>query len=619
MNYLKVEGLTRSYGTLVFFEKINFIINKGDKVAVVAKNGSGKTTLLNSIAGIDPPEEGKIEFAKDIAPEYLLQNPDFNPDDTVMDAVFNSESVEVSIIKDYEKSIERSDYERMERLISEMDRLELWDYEARIKQILSVFKIDDTSQKTATLSGGQKKRLALANTLINEPDFLILDEPTNHLDLDMIEWLENYLTRSNSTLLMVTHDRYFLDRVCSNILEIDNRTIYSYSGNYSYFLEKREERIQNMISETEKARNLLRTEQEWMSRMPKARGTKAKYRVDRYYDLKDKAGNNYSDDNTEIDIQAERLGKKIIELKQVSKAFGDMKILQDFSYKFRRYEKVGIIGRNGSGKSTFLNVLTSVIDTDSGDVIYGQTIKIGYYKQTGINIEKGKKVIEFISDISDKIPGAEGSFLTAGAFLRKWGFDDSSHYVEVEKLSGGEKRRLYLMTVLMRNPNFLILDEPTNDLDIMTLNTLEEYLKSFNGCVIIVSHDRFFMDKVVDNLFVFRGDAVVENFPGNYSQFREAEKTREKFERSTFDKNKPGKKEKKTEDKKKKLSYNEKKEFKSLEKEIENLENEKSDIETALSSGNLNSEELTQKSERIAELLHLIDEKTDRWIELSEL
>jgi ATP-binding cassette subfamily F protein uup len=620
MQYLKVEELTRSYGTLVFFDKIGFVINRGDKIAIVAKNGAGKTTLLKTLYGIEPPENGKIELSKDISVAYLPQEPDFDPEETVIDSVFNSENTEVKIIKEYENAIVAGDTERMDKLIPEMDRLNLWDYETRIRQILSVFKINEVDKKTGMLSGGQKKRLALVNTLINEPDFIILDEPTNHLDLEMIEWLENYLTRSNATLLMVTHDRYFLDRVCNMIFELENQTLFTYKGNYSYYLQKRQERIDQAKAETDKAKNLMRNELDWMRRMPKARGTKAKYRVDRFYDLKDKASKNYNEDKLDIDIEAGRLGKKIVEFENVSKSFGQIKILNDFSYKFKRFEKLGIIGKNGTGKSTFLNILTEVIKPDQGRIIHGETVKTAYYKQTGIITDENKKLIEVISEISDKIPAGEGKFMSASAFLRKWGFNDPMHYVEVHRLSGGEKRRLYLMSVLMDNPNFLILDEPTNDLDIMTLNILEDYLKSFNGCVIIVSHDRFFMDKVVDHLFVFRGDAKVEDFAGNYSEFRDYEKQNEKdVRREEKKEKKENKLENKNKKEKTKLSFNEKREFEQLENEIEQLESEKENLEAELSSGKLKPDELTEKSQTIGQLIETIDKKTERWMELSDL
>ncbi len=618
ISYLQAENLTKSYGEQALFENISFGINKDEKIALIAKNGTGKTSLLNIITGKDTPDSGNVSKKSDISIGYLEQNPPVDDQKTVLEQVFASSNQIIETIKNYEKALASANEEAMQEAIDLMDFYKAWDYELQVKQILTQLKIDDLNQIVGQLSGGQKKRIAMANLLINEPDLLILDEPTNHLDLEMIEWLEKYMQKTKSTLLMVTHDRYFLDRVCTQIIEIDNNTVFFYKGNYTHFLEKREERINIHNLNVVKAQNLMRKELEWINRMPQARGTKAKYRVDNFQVLKEKAAGKMTDQRIEMEIQTRRLGKKILELYGISKSFGDLKIVEDFSYKFSRNEKIGIVGNNGSGKSTFLNIITENLEPDAGRIEKGETVVYGYYKQTGIKIDDNKKVIEVIKDIAESITLGNGKVLSALQFLEYFLFDAKMHYSLVSKLSGGERRRLYLMTVLMQNPNFLILDEPTNDLDIMTLNVLEDYLLSFSGCLIIVSHDRFFMDKVVDNLFVFEGNANIRNYPSNYSDYYQLKKEKEK-ELKILEKEAKPEKEKPEKEKARKLTFKEKQEFDALEKELHLLENEKKSLEDALSSGTLSTPEIVEKSKRISELLEIIDQKEMRWLELSEI
>lgn len=623
ISYLQVENLSKRYGERVLFENISFGIGKGQKVALIAPNGTGKTSLLNIIANIDSSETGTVIFKNDIKLGYLKQNPDINDDNTVIDELFANNSEEMILIRKYEYMIENNIHDGLDEILAKMDTLKAWDYEAKIKQILTKLKVPDFNQKISELSGGQKKRVGLAKIIISEPDILIMDEPTNHLDLEMIEWLEEYLFKTNATLLMVTHDRYFLDRICNHIIEIDNNQIYTYNGNYSYYLNKRDERIANKTAEISRAQNLMRTETEWIKRMPQARGTKAKYRVDAYEDLKQVASQKINDEKLEISIKGARLGTKILEIESLNKSFGDLKIVNDFTYKFTRGEKIGIIGKNGVGKSTFLNIITGSVPADSGTMEHGETVVYGYYRQDDYDIDESKKMIDVIKDIAETITLGDGSVLTASKFLEYFLFNDKQQYSYVGKLSGGEKRRLYLMTVLMRNPNFLILDEPTNDLDIITLNVLEEYLKNFNGCVIIVSHDRFFMDKIVDHLFVFEGDGVIRDFHAPYSIYREFQKEEEKrlkkleSESKKIVENKVLKT-KLEDDKPKKLSYKEKIEFESLEKDIEKLNAERLEVENALNSGSLSSDELTEKAKRIGEIIDELDDKEMKWLELSE-
>ena len=618
ISYLQVENLSKSYGDLTLFEGIHFGVGQGQKIALIAKNGTGKTSLLNIIAGKDSQDNGEIIFRNDIKLAYLQQNPELDNNNTVLNEVFNSDDPVLSVIRDYEKVINDNDEEKMTEILEKMDQYKAWDYENKVKQILSKLKITKFDQIIGELSGGQKKRVGLAKVLITDPDFLILDEPTNHLDLEMIEWLEEYLNKSKGTLLMVTHDRYFLDRVCNEIIEMDANSIYTYKGNYSYYLDKRSERIENTNAEVGKAQKLLKTEQEWMRRMPQARGTKAKYRIDAFYDLKKKAAGGFREDSMDLDIKSARLGKKILELEGLHKSYGDLKILEDFSYKFQRGEKIGIVGKNGTGKSTFLNIITRNIEADSGSIEIGETVVYGYYKQDGITINENEKIIDVIKDIAESIDLGNGKVMSASQFLEYFLFPTKTQYNYVSKLSGGEKRRLYLMTVLMKNPNFLILDEPTNDLDIMTLNVLEEYLMNFKGCLIIVSHDRYFMDKVVDQMFVFEGMGKIRNFPGNYTIYRDTVEEEEKELKKVEKTVKPKKEKPKSNNTTKKLSFNEKREFEQLEVDLENLNTEKCELETAMSSGTLSNDDLIQKSTRIEEVINLIDEKELRWLELSE-
>ena len=617
---LQIDKLTKSFGDLVLFSDISFGIAEGDKIGLIAPNGSGKTTLLNILSGKEPYDSGRVVFRNDIRLAYLDQAPAFDPAMTVLETCFNTDSEAVKLIARYEEVMASANQEGLDELLAGMDMLNAWDYEQRIKQILSQLKITDFHQKIGELSGGQVKRVALANVLISEPELLIMDEPTNHLDLEMVEWLEEHLTRNNISLLMVTHDRYFLDRVCNQILEIDQKQIFSYKGSYSYYLEKRDERITTQNAETDKARNLLRKELDWMRRQPQARGTKAKSRIDAFYSLEEKAQQKKEDQNIRLAAKGSYIGNKIFEAKAVGKRFGDLKITENFDYIFTRYEKMGIVGNNGTGKSTFIKMLLGVEDPDSGSFDIGETVNFGYYSQDGLQFNEQTKVIDVVQAIAEVIDLGDGHRLTASQFLQHFLFPPEKQHNYVYKLSGGEKRRLYLCTVLIKNPNFLVLDEPTNDLDIMTLNILEEYLSGFKGCLIVVSHDRYFMDKVVDHLLVFHGNARIQDFPGNYTQYREWKSTEEKKEsvEAKASVPQPETQRKKAKEDNKKLSFKEKQEFASLEQEIEKMETEKERITNELSSGNLSTEELMTKSNRLSELISLIDEKTMRWLELSE-
>ena len=616
--YLQVDNLTKSFGDLVLFENISFGIAEGQRVGLIAKNGTGKTTLLNVIAGKEGYDNGNIVFRRDLRVDYLEQDPQYPEELTVLEACFHHGNSTVELIKEYERCMETDGHPGLDELLVRMDQEEAWEYEQKAKQILSQLKIRNFDQKVKQLSGGQLKRVALANALITEPDLLILDEPTNHLDLDMTEWLEEYLRRTNLSLLMVTHDRYFLDRVCSEIIEIDNQQIYQYKGNYSYYLEKRQERIEAKSVEIERANNLYRTELDWMRRMPQARGHKARYREDAFYELEKVAKQRFNNDNVKLEVKASYIGSKIFEADHLFKSFGDLKILDDFSYIFARYEKMGIVGNNGTGKSTFIKILMGQVAPDSGTVDVGETVRFGYYSQDGLQFDEQMKVIDVVQDIAEVIELGNGKKLTASQFLQHFLFTPETQHSYVYKLSGGERRRLYLCTILMRNPNFLVLDEPTNDLDIITLNVLEEYLQNFKGCVIVVSHDRYFMDKVVDHLMVFNGQGDIRDFPGNYSDYRDWKDAKAQKEKET---------EKPQEEKtarvrlndKRKMSFKEKREFEQLEKEIAELETEKVQIEELLCSGTLSVDELTEKSKRLPEVNDLIDEKTMRWLELSEI
>jgi len=585
--FLDVQNLTKSFGSLLLFDHISFSIGEGQKIGLIARNGTGKSTLLSILTGKEGYDEGDIVYRNGITTGYLEQSPHFNPDDTVLDACFNHKGEEEKILK--------------------------------AKQVLTQLKIGDLNQKMGTLSGGQQKRVALANVLLTEPDFLILDEPTNHLDLDMIVWLEGFLARGNKTLLMVTHDRYFLDRVCQNIIELDDKTIYTYRGNYSYYLEKRQQRIDAKKAQIEHANNLYRRELEWMRSTPQARSHKAKYREDAFFELQAIAKQRLEERTVRLKSKNVYIGSKIFECQYISKAFGNKVIMKDFYYNFNRYEKMGIVGGNGTGKSTFLKMLMQEVQPDEGRIVIGETVKFGYFSQEGLKFDEQKKVIDIITDIADYIDLGGKKHLTASQLLQHFLFTPEQQYNYVYKLSGGEKRKLYLCTVLMRNPNFLVLDEPTNDLDINTLQLLEEYLQDFPGCVIIVSHDRYFMDKVVDHLLVFKGDGVIKDFPGNYTQYRQWEALKSKEEEAKN--NAAPQKEKKQyrNDTRRRLSYKEKKEMEQLEADIQRLEEEQKNIETALSSGAISVEEITTMSKRLPVLKEELDEKSMRWLELSEI
>ncbi|MDR1156041.1 MAG: ABC-F family ATP-binding cassette domain-containing protein [Bacteroidales bacterium] len=617
MSYLQVNQLAKSYGDIELFSEIGLTINADSRMALIARNGAGKTSLLNILAGKDTPNAGSVILMPDVRVGYLEQDPDFDPALTAFHAVFSSSEEMVQVISDYEQALTSGDGKALERAMERMDHMQAWDYEARIKQILGRLKIAWLDQPVGQLSGGQKKRIALANLLINEPELLLLDEPTNHLDLDMVEWLEEYLRKTRSAFLMVTHDRYFLDRVCNEIIELDRNDIYRYKGNYSYYLEKCAERTAIRQAETEKAKNLYRTELEWMRRMPQARGHKAKYRVDAFDGLKTKAHRRNSEKNMELNVQSARMGGKILVLEHVSKRFDDTVILRDFSYTFSRNEKVGIIGKNGTGKTTFLNIITGSEPVDAGMTETGETIVYGYYRQAGIDFRAGQRVIEIVKDIAETVTVGDGRQVSASQFLTEFLFPPEMQYIPVEKLSGGERRRLYLATILIRNPNFLILDEPTNDLDIVTLHILEDYLQSFRGCLLIVSHDRYFMDRLVDHIFVFEGSGDIRDYTGNYTEYRnlrleqEAEEARSTQAQKTVEP-KPAK------ENRNKLTYREKKELEELEASLAALEEEKQGIEQMLGSGASAHDGVVKASARMADILAETDAKTDRWLELSE-
>ena len=629
VSYLQVENLTKSFGDNLLFENISFGIADNQRVALIAKNGTGKTTLLNILAGNEDYQSGTISFRRDLRIGYLDQNPDFPKELSVIDACLRSDNEAVRTIAAYEHCMLSENHAGLDEILSQMDLHKAWDYETRIKQILGKLKITNFEQLIGELSGGQLKRVALANVLISEPDLLILDEPTNHLDLEMVEWLEDFLKRSSMALFMVTHDRYFLDRVCTNIMEIDHQDLFQYNGNYSYYLEKRQERIENWNAESDRTVNLYKKELEWMRRQPQARAHKAKSRQESFYEIEERAKQRRNNDKVQLDVKASYLGSKIFEAKYICKAYGDLKILDNFYYNFARYEKMGIVGKNGTGKSTFLKMLLGEVKPDSGSFDIGETVVFGYYSQDGLAFDEQMKVIDVVQDIAEEVNLGNGKKMSASQFLQHFLFTPETQYNYVYKLSGGEKRRLHLCTVLMRNPNFLVLDEPTNDLDIVTLNILEEYLQSFKGCVIVVSHDRYFMDKVVDHLMVFKGNAELKDFPGNYTDYREWNELMEEQERE--EKKKQDSRTKSQESsrqsavssqksaEKRKLSFKEKQEFEALEKEIPQLETEKSELENQLASGILTSDEIVKASQRHAEVNELIDEKTMRWLELSEV
>lgn len=626
MIHLQIEGLTKSFGDRVLFSGISFGLSEGERVGLIAKNGTGKTTLLNIIAGDESYDAGTITFRNDLRVGYLRQLPVFDPETTVLQACLSADSEVAQTVREYELALLHNDTSRLELLITRMEQFKAWDYEQRVKQILSRLKINDFEQPMGQLSGGQQKRVALANVLIAEPDLLILDEPTNHLDLDMTEWLEEYLAHSRVSLLMVTHDRYFLDRVCNRIVELDARALYSYKGNYSYYIEKRQERIEAHNAEVDRANNLLRTELDWIRRQPQARGSKAKYRIDAFHELEEKARRAKVEENITLAVKSSYIGSKIFEIKHLCKSFGDKKILDDFSYTFARYEKVGIVGNNGTGKSTFIKMLIGLLPPDSGTIDRGETVRFGYYSQEGIQFDNQKKVIDAVRDIAEEISTGDGKKLSASQFLQHFLFTPETQYNYIYKLSGGEKRRLYLCTVLMSNPNFLVLDEPTNDLDIVTLNLLEDYLTHFKGCVIVVSHDRYFMDKVVDHVWAFEGDGRIKDFPGSYTDYRRWKSERECEEKralSAKSADKPTQKPEKTSDtaqasQRRRLTFKEKKEFEALDEAIPRLEAEKAALEADLSSGTLSATQLQEKSLALSRLMEELDEKSMRWLELGE-
>ncbi|TLF45789.1 ABC-F family ATP-binding cassette domain-containing protein [Maribacter aurantiacus] len=618
MNLLTVENISKSYGELVLFQDLSFGINKDQKIALIAKNGTGKTSILNILSGSDQPDSGQVNYRKGIRVSFLDQEPVMNADLTVEETIFASDNEILKVIANYEKALSNpEDTEAYQKAFEAMDRFEAWDFETQYKQILFKLKLEDLHAKVGKLSGGQKKRLALANALINRPDLLILDEPTNHLDLEMIEWLEEYFKKENLTLFMVTHDRYFLERVCIEIIELENGKLYSYKGNYSYYLEKKEARLELEAVEQHKTEILYKKELSWMRRQPKARTTKSKSRIDDFHVIKEKASQRRKEHEVQLELNMERMGNKIIEIHKVSKSYPNKVILEKFDYSFTKGERVGIIGKNGTGKSTFLNILTGRDKPDNGKVVIGDTIKFGYYTQKGIQIKEGQKVIDVIREFGDYIPLMKGRQISAQQLLERFLFDRKKQYDFVEKLSGGERKRLYLCTVLIQNPNFLILDEPTNDLDIVTLNVLESFLLDFPGCLIVVSHDRYFMDKIVDHLFVFKGEGVIEDFPGNYSDYRTYEDSKVIEQREQKEKSEPVKNTWK-EPEKYKLSYLEQKEYKNLEKEIKQLEAKKLEIQDKFTDTSLSGEEIEALSIELGELSDTIDQKTERWFELAD-
>ncbi len=616
MNYISVENISKSYGERILFEELSFGINKDQKIAFVAKNGSGKTSILNIIAGLDVPDTGQVICRKGIQISYLAQNETLNPKLTIKEVVFSSENRTLQVIEQYNKALENPENaEAYQKAFELMEQHNAWDFDTQYQQILSKLKFDDLHQKVSDLSGGQKKRLSLATILINKPDLLILDEPTNHLDLEMIEWLESYFAKEKITLFMVTHDRYFLERVCNEIVELDHGKLYRYKGNYSYYLEKKEERIALEQTTVEKAKNLYNKELDWMRRQPKARTTKSKSRIDDFYEIKEKAHKRRQDHQVQLEINMERLGSKILELHKVKKSFDDTLILDGFEYVFKRGERIGIIGKNGTGKSSFLNIITQKIPVDGGKVILGETVKFGYYTQSGIVIKEGQKVIEVIKEFGEFIPLTKGRKITAGQLLERFLFDRKKQHDFVEKLSGGEQKRLYLCAVLIQNPNFLILDEPTNDLDVVTLNVLEDFLLDFPGNLLVVSHDRYFMDKIMDSLFVFRGDGIIENFPGNYSDFRAYEDSSPKAEKPSITTQKEVVKA--ISNSKEKLSFKENREFGLLETDISKLEKKKNRIENKFENNEISTEEINDKSQELQQIISDLEQKEERWLELS--
>jgi ATP-binding cassette subfamily F protein uup len=620
MNLISVENISKSYGDKELFQKISFGINHGDKVALVAKNGTGKSTLISILKGMEIPDEGKVSFRKDTTIEFLDQEPAFDEGLSVIDTLLTADNKMTRLLKRYEVAMEKQ-HEDIEQLLMEMTEENAWEYENKVKEILSRLQIHNLDQLVKTLSGGQRKRVALARVILNKPDVMVLDEPTNHLDIEMIEWLENYLLSGDLTILLVTHDRYFLDTVCNTVLELDNKQLYTYRGNFEYYLEKKAERVAAESAEIDKNRNIYRRELEWVRKSPRARGTKAKARVNAFSDVEEKAKQKKTDQQVELSVKMNRLGSKILELIKVSKSFGDKKLINSFTYTFKRAEKIGITGANGTGKSTLLNIIQGFETTDTGKIQVGETIVFGYYSQRGLSFKEGKRIIEVVSDIAEFIPLADGTTLSASKLLARFNFPPHVQYQFVSTLSGGEKRRLYLLTVLMKNPNFLILDEPTNDLDIATLQTLEDFLQDFGGCVLVVSHDRYFMDKMIDHLFVFEGKGEIKDFPGTYSQYREWKEQQKaaskKQAAAAIAQPVPVVKQPEPEQKEKKVSFKVQREIETLEKEIAELEQKKADIEASMSSGAITDHnKLQQMAEELAKVIALTDEKSERWLEL---
>ena len=617
MNYLSVQDLGKSYGIQTLFKGLNFGIDQGQKVALVARNGTGKTTILRALAGVEPADTGEIVYRKGVQIAFLQQESDFGEAKTVFEAIYESENPMLLAIRSYEAALlNPDDASAFQKAFDSMDQLEAWDYEVKVKTILSKLKLDDLKQEVSVLSGGQRKRLSLAKILIEQPDFLILDEPTNHLDLEMIEWLQEYLTKEQVTLFIVTHDRYFLDAICNEILELEEGALYRYKGNYTYYLEKKEERQAILQTNIDKAKNLYSKELEWMRRQPKARGTKSKARIESFYEVEKSAKKRIKNDKVQLEIQMTRLGSKILELHKVSKAYGELKILDQFTYTFKKRDRIGIVGKNGVGKTTVLNMLTGSEPIDAGKIILGDTVVIGYYTQSGMNMDEGKRVIEIVRDIAEYIPLVGGRKMTAAQLLERFLFSKDAQWKHVSVLSGGEKKRLYLLTILMKNPNFLILDEPTNDLDLITLKVLEDFLDEFQGCMITVSHDRYFMDRLVDHLFVFEGEGQVKDFPGNYTDYRSSvssnvrsNQVKAEHTGTTVDK---------APQEKRKLTYNEKKEYDTIESMIDDLEQEKIEIGEQFNNMELDAEKVKGLGIRIKEIDDEIAIKTNRWMELAE-
>ena len=612
---LQINSLTKSVGDRVLFQDVTLGIFEGDKIGLIAKNGMGKTTLLRCLAGIESADSGDIVYRNDLRVGYLEQTPELDGEMSVLQAAFAHESAVTKAVSAYELAVISGNQEEMLSAMQEMDASSAWDYEDRLKQLLTQFRITNLTQKVGSLSGGQKKRLALARVILDEPEFLILDEPTNHLDIDSIEWLEAYLKRSRMTLLLVTHDRYFLDRVCNKIIEIDRTNVYGYEGNYDYYVRRRAERIDAMSAELARVKNTLRKEQDWMSRQPQARAGKARYRINAFYDLKDRSRIDLTEKNVALEVKSSYIGSKIFEAEHISKRFGDKIILDDFNYIFSRYEKLGIIGENGVGKSTFIKMLQGLVPQDSGTWNVGETVKFGYYSQEGISFDESKRVIDAITDIAEDITYNEGVHIAPMQFLQRFLFTPADQQKYIYKLSGGERARLHLASVLMRYPNFLILDEPTNDLDIVTLGILEDYLSEFKGCVIVISHDRFFLDSIVDHLFVFQGNGVIKDFPGTYTEYREW--LSEQKSQQAVPVKEPGKQERQRAERKAKMTYKEKKEFEEITSRLESLNEEKSALDALFNSGE-QLEDVAAKAARYEAVKNEIDELEMRWLELSE-